>query len=76
MVTSFDADAVTVERLHGVLGERLVEHGEDFWGDVVDCYSNKSHQLRINWRQIFVDEVVQLCRELDSCWAAAHDGEV
>jgi hypothetical protein len=37
VVRGLDGDAAAAEVLHGVGAEFLVEHAEDFGGDVVDC---------------------------------------
>lgn len=38
MVLSFDGDAIAFEEVERIFGKVLVEHRQDLWGDVVDCY--------------------------------------
>lgn len=47
MVLSFDLDAVALEEVDGVLGERGVEHGKDLRGYVVDGNFDERDEARV-----------------------------
>lgn len=54
----------------------MVEHGEDFGGDVVDGYGDVLEEMGVDLGEVLVDEVVEFGGVFDSCGPAADDGEV
>lgn len=53
----FDLDAFLLHGVHGVLGEFLVEHGEDFGSDVVEADSRDAFEGWVEGNKVLYDEV-------------------
>lgn len=71
-----DGDVLAREHLHGVVGQRLLEHGQDLGGDVVDADGDVGEEGRVDLGEVVVDEIVELGGVFDAGGAAAYDGEV
>ncbi len=76
VVLRLHGDALAPERVHRVLRQLLVEHGQHLRRHVVHGDVDEGRQRRVRLAQVFLDEVVQLRRELDARRPAAHDGEM
>lgn len=69
VVRSLDSDAVAFKVVGGVVGEALVEHGEDARGDVVDADAGVLDEGGVEFAEVVVAEVEEFGGELDAgCW--------
>lgn len=63
MVICFDANAVSLEGLHGVFRELLVEHWEHLRGHVIDTDVIILFEFGVESHKVFFYYVVKLCRD-------------
>lgn len=66
VVRSLDGYPVAFKVVGGVVGEALVEHGEDARGDVVDADAGVLDEGGVEFAQVVVAEVEELGGELDA----------
>lgn len=66
MVLRLDSDAVAVEKIHRIIGERCVEHGQDLWRNIIDRDFDMGDQRRIHFSNLIVAEIEKLSCELNS----------
>lgn len=76
VVLGADLDLLTLEGIHGILGESLVEHGENLGRDIVDSDADELEEFGVHIGKIVVDEIVELGSELDTGRATTDNGEV
>ena len=62
----FHFDTVALKEVEGIFGETFVEHRENLWGYVVDCYVEVRDERWIELLEILVAEVEELGGELHS----------
>lgn len=76
VVLGADLDLLTLESIHGILGESLVKHGKNLGRDIVDGDADELEEVRVHLGKIVVDEIVQLGSVLDTGRATTDNGEV
>ena len=71
-----DLDILAPVLLHGVVGEAGIEHGEDFWGDVIKRDAEVGHQVWVHLREVIGSEVGQTGCEFHARGSAAYDSDM
>ena len=62
----FDFDTVAAKEAESVFSKAFVEHWEDFWGDVIDCYVEVWDERRVKLLEILLAEIEEFSSEFDT----------